>query len=252
MFPLIGGLLSGGASLLSGFLSSTTSASNVQAQIAAQQQAQGQAEQFSAGQAQVARDYETQMSNTAYQRASQDMQKAGLNPMMMFGSGGAASTPGSPSPSIGAQQIPIGVKSNPLAGVGDAVSKAVSTAVDAETVNRMVQEVANLRTQQRLTGAQITTEAQRPELIAAQATLDQILGKLRTLDVPTAKVGATESQGVMDVLGPTGVKAAGVAKYGAGAAADVVGPLVNSALRLKGLGMLRKAFDAQEAAKAAH
>lgn len=57
--------------------------------------------EFSSSEAQKARDYNTQMSNTAYQRAVEDMKAAGLNPALMFNSGGAASSPSSPSPSGG-------------------------------------------------------------------------------------------------------------------------------------------------------
>ena len=56
---------------------------------------------FNAAEAQKQRDWETEMSNTAYQRAVKDMKEAGLNPAMMYGSGGAgmASTPSGASAS---------------------------------------------------------------------------------------------------------------------------------------------------------
>ena len=61
--------------------------------------AEREANAFSAQQAQLARDYETEMSNTSYQRGVADMQAAGVNPALMYGQGAAgASTPSSSSP----------------------------------------------------------------------------------------------------------------------------------------------------------
>lgn len=39
------------------------------------------------------RRYQTEMSNTAYQRAAEDMRKAGLNPYAVYGGASAASSP---------------------------------------------------------------------------------------------------------------------------------------------------------------
>lgn len=49
---------------------------------------------FQASQAQKAMDYQTEMSNTSYQRSVKDMQAAGLNPMLAYMKGGASTPSG--------------------------------------------------------------------------------------------------------------------------------------------------------------
>lgn len=109
---------------------------------------------FNASEAQKQRDWETQMANSAYQRAFADLSKAGLNPYAVYGKGGAsgAATPSgatatSGSGSAGGKagqgwQKVLGVVTNLVtsamslaAGTNNATLRALS-AIDVANINR--------------------------------------------------------------------------------------------------------------------
>jgi hypothetical protein len=71
--------------------------------------------------AQQQMNFQERMSNTAYQRATTDMKKAGLNPMLAYSQGGAS------TPSGAAIQ-----SQNSGAGLGEGVSRASATAFQKE------------------------------------------------------------------------------------------------------------------------
>lgn len=80
---IAGGLVSGGLNLIGGIL--TNEANKDMAQSASS---------ASAAEAQKNRDWQTEMSNTAYQRAVKDLGSAGLNPMLAYQQGGASTPSG--------------------------------------------------------------------------------------------------------------------------------------------------------------
>lgn len=193
MLPLMPSLLSGASSLIGSIFSSETSAQNTQDQIAGQERMQKESESFNAGQAQINRDYQTQMSNTAFQRSRQDAQAAGLNPMVLAGMGGA-STPSGSSASIGTPTMPTPQRTSAMAGIGDAVGKAVNTAVTMKTYDKMTEEIANLQTQQAKNAAEtsLTTqkEATEKEETLRRANEAQLAG----LRMPGARFSARQAE----------------------------------------------------------
>lgn len=56
---------------------------------------------FNASEAKKQRDFEERLSNTSYQRAFEDMKKAGLNPALLYNSSGASTPSGSSASSSG-------------------------------------------------------------------------------------------------------------------------------------------------------
>lgn len=72
-----------------------TSAQGIKSNDQSPAEAATSAQEFSAQEAQKNRDYQTQMSNTSYQRGTADMKAAGINPLLAFQQGGASTPSGS-------------------------------------------------------------------------------------------------------------------------------------------------------------
>lgn len=108
--PIVGDLLSAGASLIGG-----ERANRANIQMARENRA-----------------FQESMSSTSYQRAMDDMRSAGLNPMLAYDKGGASTPPGS------------------TAQVSDIITPAISTAMQKRRLDQEIEvmkssEYKNLR-----------------------------------------------------------------------------------------------------------
>lgn len=261
MWPMLTGLITGGASLVGDFFSANQSARNTSDNIAAQQASQVQSQNFNADQAGINRNFQadqaanamgftagqhdisrnfnadqaqinrtfqadqveanrqwqTQMSNSAHQRAAADMKAAGLNRILAAGSpahtpsGGAASgssasssgASGSSGSGSSASSSPVNMAhfntKSALSGLGDAVSKSVNSAIAAKTFDKMTDQIANIqadtaatKAREKLTDQQRSTEVQETTKRANESDISHYR-------VAGARLSSEEAKAIMSM-----------------------------------------------------
>lgn len=117
--------------------------------------------QANALQAQMNRDFQERMSNTAYQRGMSDMKAAGLNPILAYQKGGASSPSGSQ-----ATMQPFEIKGNPAS---DAVNSGMA-------LKRQMLENANTYA----TNFNIQADTEQKDANSAKAKADAIRANAET------------------------------------------------------------------------
>ena len=129
---------------------------------------QQEANKMNAEQAQMNRDFQERMSNTAYQRAIKDLQEAGLSPMLAY-SQGSASTPS------GALSAPM------QSAFGSAVQSGVSAyqaaqqgAQTSSNVEKQKHEIKNIDATTKLLGSQYEVSQETMRLVVHQTQTELV------------------------------------------------------------------------------
>lgn len=154
---------------------------------------QGKANNQNIGLAREQMAFQERMSSTSYQRAVEDMQKAGLNPMLAYAQGGAST----PSGSLAhvEPKAPVGAASAlQAANTSAAVMQAMQSRAQTDLLTAQAE-----KTRQESVGAQVNSATAWAKLeqilqdtstswshkrkLDAGADVDEIMAKLRDLDL---------------------------------------------------------------------
>lgn len=179
----MGSLITAGAGVAGGVLGNLANSQNTASanEQSAKNQAAANAASLTSSREQM--EFQERMSNSAYQRSMQDMQKAGLNPMLAYMKGGA-STPSGASYTAGAPDVKAAQYNDPigpaLTSGFDAYSKTKTLAQAAEGLKiqnaNSQAEIALKAAQVANTTASAKNASIQAEILAAQAKKSKLDG----------------------------------------------------------------------------
>jgi len=128
------------------------------------------------------RDWSERMSNSAYQRQTADMTKAGLNPMLAYFKGGGASSPAGSTASATLPQYTSPIQGAAQYKLTTAQTAKTTTETDniAKLSDRIDQDISNMKTDQERTKAVIDNlRVERDNLIKQGYNLTEVGNQLR-------------------------------------------------------------------------
>ena len=119
--------------------------------------------------------FQERMSNTAYARATEDMRRSGINPMLAYMKGGASSPSGASSTAIAPQ-------------IGDKINRSLSSAMEMATMSSNLKKIeSDTKLNNELINTQKTQQALNAEgakATSAKAAIDVLNGELMKTTIP--------------------------------------------------------------------
>lgn len=185
-FSLGAAAISAGGSLLGGMMGAAGQQQTNAKQMEFQNEQRYLSQLYNTAEAQKQRDWQQEMSSTAYQRAMADMRAAGLNPMLAYSQGGA-STPSGAAGSIGYSGTTLG---NPGALSGAGVSSAAQVGKVYADLAQTKQNTKTSEAQAELNKAtetlqHATTEKAKQETVTSAEAAAKLASEKKNVDVDT-------------------------------------------------------------------
>lgn len=156
---------------------------------------QNAAMNYNSAEALANRNFQERMSNTSYQRAVEDMRKAGLNPILAFANGGASTPGGSGATITGAS---MGMPSSSALGVSTMNGNVPTSYYSRSESNSQWYQLAEA------VGSQLSTSHSSPT-----ALVNDLLKTYKAMEKTEATIPSAPSMGGGKAGGGTGRKKKG-------------------------------------------
>lgn len=181
---------------------------------------QSDAQSFNAEQAQLNRDFQERMANTAYQRGMADMKAAGLNPILAYQKGPASSPTGAMASTTPAPVHDI--------GLGNVSSTAMARERLTQELQNMKETNANIRADTALKEYQSTnTVADTSRKIAETSQTDERT-KIVVQDLQRAIADAMDAKLRQQYLGSTAGQWLRLGAQGGGDLSKTIAPVTSA------------------------